>query len=220
MIFNSLYFTESSPGARGAISHIVYHSSNYPTFKKNEIVKNPDPDYNFDPRRTYKDHSFVTTFVSLNNEKPYLIYDLHPYSILPFSYSISLMEDYTPPVEWTISVSNTGNANDWLVISHPPKNMSVCPNSSLTSTPCTQSVTNSYSTNNSLIKGSSYRYINFTVIKDRYCDIFPYWSMTDFRIQRIDFYGYLLGFIRCYASKFYAKGSSLWLIFNSIVLTR
>ena len=204
---NSIYFSEGEPGKKGIISYIISKSSTSPNFKINEEIRNPDIDFYFDPRRTYKDYNFSTSFVTKNGEKPFVIYDLYPYSLYPFGYSITLMNMMTPPIEWTISVSNTGNENDWIIISHPPKNVSLCPYE-LPSTQCTESVSYNYKTDNSGLKDKSYRYINFTLDKDRGRELVGRIEQS-LRIQRIDFYGYLLGPIKCYVTKSCNRKSKL-----------
>lgn len=213
----SIYFSGSTPGAKGIISYIISKSGVSPTFKINKELKSNDNDYRYDPRRTYKDYTYLTAFNIINGEKPFLVYDLYPYSLFPFAYSLSVLKSWSPPIEWTISVSNTGKANDWLVISQPPRNYSICPYSS-SSPVCTESSSNRYNTDNSKLKDKSYRYINFTVLHDRYREYNN--NKTNqrlLRVQRIEFYGYLIGHIPCYISKACSASSSKLTLFLFVI---
>ena len=191
-------FTPFDAKSSGAISYIVSKHSQYPNFYHNDdSVIRKDEGYSYDPRSTYLTLNSPVAFNTNEGEIPYHIIDIYPYTIIPFSYSLTFAEGGSPAVQWEISGSNDMNS-EWQILSSPPQNNSVCEdNHDQSKRPtCESDVSLLYQTIIPETTEKQYRYLRYRVLKDR-SQAYNNQKIYLMRFKRIEFYGMLFGGISC-----------------------
>ena len=178
-------FDYSSSNDQGAISHIVSHHKNIPLYLRNQNISNS---YSYNPRKCFSDTSYSNSFDTYLDQKPFNIMDLYPYFLNPTSYMFSVIKGGSPPVIWELSCSN--DTDNWMVLSNPPQNNSLCPNDLDPSMVrvCGETRFVHYYVKDTQEK---YRFFKFTVLRDRAKEYNSKSNIDLFRIGFIDIFGIL-----------------------------
>ena len=182
-----MIFDYSNINDKGAISYIISHNTNKPSF-----IRNQDPIYTnvYNPKNSYLDWGKTCNIFDTNlTVHPFFIINLVDYKVKPISYSFSLKEDNSPPVIWDLSGSN--DADNWEILSNPEKNISVCENHQNQNVPemCNKDTIVHYditSNNNKF-----YQFIRFRVLLDRKMEYKPNSLTNLYRVGFIELYGTL-----------------------------
>ena len=193
------YFQSLDVTQKGPMAFIVSKFSDLPVFSRNkdsEIAIS----YKFNPRLQYTQNTLNIHFDTKAGISPYIIFDLRSFKILPTKYSISLLAGFTPPTEWTLSGSDTGNPendNEWYLLSPVPHNLSICPEiPQLSKEPhlCLESVQLEYQCDHQNEKW--YRFTMLKYLRTRVVD-FGNSQNHYFRLQKLELFGFLSGHVTC-----------------------
>ena len=178
-------FDYSEKEDEGAISYLIKHNKNIPSYIRNQNIKE---NYSFNPKYAFSHSDFSNSFDTQLNQKPFIIINIFPYLIKPKSYKFSVVEGGSPPVLWEFSGSNNGD--EWISLSTPPQNNQLCPNGTDPSMirVCGSTEVVLYDT---IETQDKYRYFKFTVLKDRNKEYNPSAKAEIFRVGIIDIFGTL-----------------------------
>ena len=204
-------FTPISSQSSGAISYIISKYSQYPTFSHNKDEEIVDKDsFIYSPRSTYLNDSTII-FNTNKDVIPYHIIDVYPFKIIPFSYSITFPQGGSPAVKWEISGSN--DKTNWVTLSSPPQNNSVCEENNPTKNQCLKDVSLLYQNSIPDSEEKQFRYLKYSVLRDRNIEYNPSQEVLLMRIKRLEFYGLLFGNLFCKNSKSIKLFNSLSYLF-------
>ena len=149
------------PSTLGDFKGIINHLKKYslPSVSINATLGN------FNAVNDFVDHKENSNIVYQDdNNKPIsVIFDFCRFRINVTDYLIETGSHGSPPVIWQLSGANELNEK-WTIIDSPPQHNTLCPIVSGT-TQCNERTISRWKCNSS---SSAYRYIRFTVIKDRY----------------------------------------------------
>ena len=189
------FYPSGDPESLGSISYVVSRSSLYPKFTHNSNV---DTFYGFNPRQSYYNSINNYAFNTNIDDPPFIVIDLGPdFSIAPYSYSLSFMKGYTPPVSWSVSASKTGNDNEWKELSYEPENDDVCEEQDGEDQHCCgNTVYLERFINTTSNNVESYRYFKYLVSLSR----IRREDVHYFRLMRFEIYGILFGQSFCFYS--------------------
>ena len=210
------YFPSGSSTSPGAFSYITSRFSNWPQYSGNQNVES---NHTWNPRNQFNDLNFCFVFNTYLPILPYLIIDVGKYRIKPSSYAIIFERGYTPPTEWIIRGSNTGNINEeseWTDLAHFQHNTSVCPNGSGDLRPelCNERVFYQFPFDLLNDETKTYRYFQLKYLKTRNLDYYNQGTLAYFRLMRFEIFGIMSGYTKCKTLKkpLYLKKNLIFLM--------
>ena len=210
------FFPSGNTTAPGAFTYIAKHYSSYPSFSANPVFVN---NYTWSPRNQYFNRHGSVQFDT--NDPPYLIIDVANFKISPSSYSITLSEGLTPPTEWTVLGSNTGNFendSEWTQLSHYSHNINVCENGTQEPNICKEEVSYEFKIN---LKDTSqsFQYFQLKYLRTRVQD-YNVNAKFYFRLSRFEVFGVLGGHIDCVSCKYALRSFKLSLFYFMFLISK
>lgn len=169
-----MIFSSSLGDFKGIINHLRKYS--LPSVSVNAMLGS----YNTINDFVFHKATSQIEYSNENNKSIAIIFDFCSYRVNVTDYIIETGSFGTPPVLWQLAGANDLDEK-WTVIDSPPENDTLCPRG--TSTQCIQRTITRWKCST---PSSTFRYIRFTVIKDRIKSNNVY-----LRLGGLEFYGKL-----------------------------